>query len=76
MKELKLEDKDQQQKKEEPKKAKDTAASLFDDMFSWDNDKKDTSLFGFKNKKEEKKQKDPNAPLGEEEFEEVWVILI
>lgn len=76
VKELKLEDKDQQQKKEEPKKAKDTAASLFDDMFSWDNDKKDTSLFGFKNKKEEKKQKDPNAPLGEEEFEEVWVILI
>lgn len=65
--ELKIEVKDQQSKPiEKPKK--DTAASLFDNMFSFDEAEEDVPLFG----KKKKKEKEEKVSSGiEEEFEEV-----
>ena len=74
VKELNLESKDATKKKEEPKKATNTAASLFDNMFSWDNEEKDTSLFG--KKKEDKKKNEDKVKSGiEEEFVDVSILL-
>ena len=60
------------------KKVQDTAASLFDSMFSWDNDKKDSkkSLFGNKNKEESKKEAKKDKNTLAEDFEEIKQELI
>jgi hypothetical protein len=66
--ELKIENKEQQSKPVEKLK-KDTAASLFDNMFSFDDAEGDVPLFG--KKKKEAKMEDKVRSGIEDEFEEV-----
>ena len=78
VKELTLETVEAPAKAEQPKQT-ETAASLFDDLFSWNNDSKPESkpLFGKKDKSEEEKKKDPNAKLTlDEEFAEVCSLCL
>jgi hypothetical protein len=71
VKELKIESKNQPQVQQVEKTKKDTASSLFDNMFGFGEDEEEPmSLFGAKKKKGDKKDPAEKSTI-EEEFEEV-----
>ena len=63
-------------KKEQPKKVQDTAASLFDNMFSWESDAKESQPLFTTKKEEEKKETKKDKNTLAEDFEEIKESLI